>query len=580
MEAKGKLTKEVVAQEARFILDHLLNASKYAAEVQVEELRRLCEQSISLRMADYINFLERFGYLSYDRATHMVSISGDGERVVGGEKMAELVIDVVHHFRPILSRTRPKDDARGARRAAPQNQAQIAAPSVTSPVSRRGGRDRIDDRYEKIKAIGSGGIGTVYLARQVMLERDVALKEVKELFGFFTEPQRQEMARRFDEEVRNAAQLSHPNIVSVIDGNTKREHPYVVTEFVTGGSLRRILRLAETIPPELSVKIFLQALHGLGHAHEHGVLHRSLKPENVLFDESGNVRLTDFGMSRVVERDQAVIKHVYVGMGSVAYMAPELFTDPSSVGVQTDLYALGILLYEMLARKLPGRRSPMPTKLHPTLPKIIDDVFDKLTQDEREDRYKDAAEVLEDFYKSDSAKTFMEPKGAVIFTDSPLDALEMKPDELELEPEPAASAAREEPAAPAASEEPAAPPASEPAAAPAASAPNSTPTDPTPTNPTPPTIAPTGGVDAATLPLAEQVEEVSPEQLDAVEDTGVSRIELGSEGGEEPASAIDVTEGYDDEGEEAEEAQTGESKRRRRRNRPYSFQQRLKERDK
>lgn len=397
MEAKGKLTKEVVAQEARFILDHLLNSSKYAAEVQVEELRRLCEQSISLRMADYINFLERFGYLTYDRATHMVSISGDGERVVGGEKMAELVIDVVHHFRPILSRTRPKDDApRGARRAAQsQSQAQAAAPS---PVTRRGGRDRIDDRYERVKAIGSGGIGTVYLARQVMLDRDVALKEVKELFGFFTEPQRQEMARRFDEEVRNAAQLSHPNIVSVIDGNTKREHPYVVTEFVTGGSLRRILKLAEKIPPDLSVKIFLQILHGLGHAHEHGVLHRSLKPENVLFDDAGNALLSDFGIATITDRaaptDGMSQPPMVVGGGLVPYLAPERLRVTGDYGVGTDLYGLGVLAYELLTGKLPGRRSPMPSAVDDRIPKRFDDIFDRLTRDELSERYRSTDDAL------------------------------------------------------------------------------------------------------------------------------------------------------------------------------------------
>lgn len=574
MEAKGKLTKEVVAQEARFILDHLLNSSKYAAEVQVEELRRLCEQSISLRMADYINFLERFGYLTYDRATHMVSISGDGERVVAGEKMAELVIDVVHHFRPILSRTRPKEDAppRVPRRAAVPNSpttpsAAAAGSRPAAPSPRIGGRERIDDRYEKIKAIGSGGIGTVYLARQVLLDRDVALKEVKELFGFFTEPQRQEMTRRFEEEVRNAAQLTHPNIVAIIDGNTNREHPYVVTEFVTGGSLRRVLRLAEKIPPELAVKIFLQLLHGLGHAHARGVLHRSLKPENILFDDSGNVRITDFGMSRIVERDQAVIKHVYVGMGSVAYMAPELFSDPGNVGVQTDLYALGILLYELLARKLPGRRSPMPTKLHPSLPKVIDDVFDKMTQDERDDRYKSVEEVLEDFYKSESAKNFMEPRGAMLFMESPLDALEMKADEPEAEEEEAPAAEEpsmeEIPSLEAAAAVASAAGAS--AAAAAASAASAAASAATP--------------EPAALPPVEQPSEVPPEQLEAHDATGVMRaddVELDGDDLDE------MPDDEDDDGgplEEGEEAQTGEARRRRRRNRPYSFQQRMKERE-
>ncbi|MCK5800849.1 MAG: serine/threonine protein kinase, partial [Deltaproteobacteria bacterium] len=440
-----------------------------------------------------------------------------------------------------------------------------------------GGRDRIDGRYDKIKAVGSGGIGTVYLARQVFLGRDVALKEVKELFGFFTEPQRQEMARRFDAEVRNAAGLSHPNIVSVIDGNTSREHPYVVTEFVTGGSLRRILTLAEKIPPELSVKIFLQILHGLGHAHSHGVLHRSLKPENILFDDAGNVRITDFGMARIVERDQAVIKHVYVGMGSVAYMAPELFSDPANVGVQTDLYALGILLYEMLARKLPGRRSPMPTKLHPTLPKIIDDVFDKLTQDEQGDRYKTVDEVLEDFYKSDSVKPFMEPRGAIYFTESPLDSIELKAEEVPKAEEPAAAAAAAEEA-----------PSSEDASA-SASAPR-----PMLEAATPTLEAGRGDPEASTPSPVEQVEEVPPEHLDAGDATGVARIDLAEDGDVEGVEALAMAEGGGDADVDADvdvdvdvddedgndDGQAGDGKRRRRRNRPYSFQQRMKERDK
>jgi serine/threonine protein kinase len=448
MEEKGKLTKEVVAQEARFILDHLLNSSKYGPEVQVEELRRLCEQSVSLRMADYINFLERFGYLTYDRATQMVSIASDGERVVGGEKMAELVIDVVHHFRPILSRTRAKEDgsrsvsAGGAGGAALGGGAASGGGAMGNAslggTSRAGatqggpvmvtdaGNELLDDRYEKLRPLGTGGIGTVYLARQVHLGREVALKEVRELFSVFTEPQRQELVRRFDEELRRSASLFHPNIVPVIDGNTAREYPYMVSEYLPGGSLRGVLDRAVSLPPDLCVKVFLQVLHGLSHAHNRGVVHRSLKPENILFDSAGNVRITDFGMARMVERDDTVIKQVYVGRGSVAYMAPELFTDQSSVGPQSDLYAAGIILYEMLARKLPGRRSPMPTKLFPDLPPIVDDIFDKLTQDEREDRYSNVEEVLEDFFQADAAKSFLEPRGAVLFLQSPLDKLEWK----------------------------------------------------------------------------------------------------------------------------------------------------------
>jgi eukaryotic-like serine/threonine-protein kinase len=530
MEGKSKLTKEVVAQEARFILDNLLTAGQGAKEVVYDDLRRLCEQSVSLRLLDYINFLERFGYISYDRNTHKVAITADGERVVGGEKVAELVIDVVHHFRPVLSRARKEE---GAAAGSPP-----PTPSGISSAPRRlDDKDLVDDRYEKLRTLGSGGIGTVYLARQVLLNRPVALKEIRELFGFFTEPQRMEIVKRFDEEVLKSAKMAHPNIAAIIDGNTGRDYPYVVSEYVGGGSLRRILRFAETIPPELSVKVFLQMLHALGHAHSKGVVHRGIKPENILFDTAGNVRLTDFGMARVVERDQAVIQHVYVGMGSVAYMAPELFVDPTSVGAQSDLYALGIIFYEMLARKLPGRRSPMPTKLHPTLPKIVDDLFDRLTQDERGDRYKSVDEVLEDFHKADASKAFLEPRGAMLFMDSPIAKLQLKPEAQQEEEQQAAAAATASTGAA---------PASRAEMTNADAGDDPPPLTPLPTGPLPPTTAPVPGLAALGA---------SPSGEASLEDEdGVSEVEYDEDGTERP--------------------------KRRRVQRPYSFQQRLKDRDK
>lgn len=546
MEGKGKLTKEVVAQEARFILDSLISAGQYNKEVPVEELRRLCEQSVSLRLLDYINFLERFGYLTYDRNTHVLSITTDGERVVGGEKVAELVIDVVHHFRPILSRARKEEAAPSA-----------AAPQPRPRRTTGGKRDLIDGRYEKMKTIGSGGIGTVHLARQVMLDRAVAIKEIRELFGFFTEPQRQEIIKRFDEEVRKSAKLTHPNIATILDGNTSQDYPYFVSEYIGGGNLRRIIKRAESIPPELTIKIFLQLLHALGHAHGKKVIHRGLKPENILFDSSGNVRVTDFGMARVVERDQAVIQHVYVGMGSVAYMAPELFNDPSAVGPQTDLYALGILLYEMLARKLPGRRAPMPTKMHSKLPKVIDDIFDKLTQDDREERYKSVDEVFEDFHKADASKEFLEPRGAVLFLNNPLDKLKLKPEEPEEAPTKEESEAQKEKPEPTTDDVGAVPLDSPPAAA----------SKPSPRAPTPESIdapaSPPKGDGSEPKPLA-------PEPVDAP-----PPLDEAS-----PEAETAVTGGDQSEEEEQGEDDGERPKRRSRVQRPYSFQQRIKDRDK
>lgn len=547
MEGKSKLTKEIVAQEARFILDNLITAGQYAKEVQFEELRRLCEQSVSLRLLDYINFLERFGYLSYDRNTHQVGITADGERVVGGEKVAELVIDVVHHFRPILSRSRTKEEAPPAPGSRPR------------PASAKS-HELIDQRYEKVRSIGSGGIGTVYLARQVQLDREVALKEIRELFGFFSEEQRKEIVKRFHEEVRQASRLSHPNIASILDANTSQDYPYVVSEFISGGSLRRIIKLAESIPPELSVKVFLQILHALGHAHKHGVVHRSLKPENILFDSSGNVRVTDFGMSRVVERDQTMIQHVYVGTGSVAYMAPELFTDPGKAGVQSDLYALGILFYEMLARKLPGRRSAMPSKIHPHLPKVIDDIFDRLTQDEQADRYTSVDEVLEDFHMADASKDFVEPRAAVLFLVNPLDDLKLKEDPAET----AASPGNNNPS----TSKAATPSRSEPAT----------------TQPLrPPTPQPNKGQDATVV--ADKALDVATMMAEADKETGGAAVAPAATGEVPPHELPDSQSGAGAGSGTVElsssEEEDDKPKRRSRVQRPYSFQQRVKkERDK
>ena len=226
----------------------------------------------------------------------------------------------------------------------------------------------MEQRYEKLASIGSGGMGTVYRARQVALNREVALKEIRDLFGFFSEDQRNEIVRRFTDVVRAWGNLAHPNILPIHDVNLWTEYPYVVTELAPNGSARRLINDAEEMPVELVFKYLLQTLHALRAAHAQRVYHRGLKPEQLLIDGYGNVKVSDFGFTRIVERDHAVIRQIYVGMGNVAYMAPELYTDPMAAGPQGDIYALGIIFYELLTRKLPGRRSPMPSQINPSMP--------------------------------------------------------------------------------------------------------------------------------------------------------------------------------------------------------------------
>ena len=152
----------------------------------------------------------------------------------------------------------------------------------------------------------------------------------------------------------------------------------------------------------------------------------SLKPEQLLIDGYGNVKVSDFGFSRVVERDHAVIRQVYVGMGNVAYMAPELYADPMGAGAQTDIYALGIIFYELLTRKLPGRRSPMPSTINAALPKGIDDIFDRMTRDSRTERYTTVDDILEDIDKLDGLGDLLDKQTQVLVGENPLTSIRFR----------------------------------------------------------------------------------------------------------------------------------------------------------
>jgi serine/threonine protein kinase len=260
----------------------------------------------------------------------------------------------------------------------------------------------------------------VHRARQISLNRQVALKEIRELFGFFPEEQHGEIVRRFTEVVRQGASLAHSNILPIHEASLEREHPYVVMELAPFGSTRRLISDAESIPVSLAVKYLLQTLHALRAAHREGVAHRGLKPENMLMDAYGNVKVSDFGFARIVERDASVIRQVYVGMGAVAYMAPELFADPANAGPQADIYALGIIFYELLTRRLPGRRSPMPSEIDARLPKGIDDIFDTMTRDAQSERYSSVEDIIEDFDKIEGLGGVIDAHTHAMASDNPL----------------------------------------------------------------------------------------------------------------------------------------------------------------
>ncbi len=295
------------------------------------------------------------------------------------------------------------------------------APAVASSLSSSSGSAAsMEADYERIEEIGTGGIGTVFRARQVRLNRDVAVKEVRDIFSVFAGVQREDIIARFTSIIQTQATILHPNIVQVIDISTETEFPFVATQYAPNGNLRRLIETDGRPPLGVSLKYFLQILHGLNAAHDKGIMHGSLKPENVVLDASGNAMLTDFGISRVVERDGGKGNQVYVGVGTVAYMSPEQFQNPNLATVKSDIYSLGIMLYEMLTGKVPGRRSPMPSSFYPDIPRTLDDIFDRMSMDREEDRYGSIDEIIAELYEATEVMDILDKRSGVLFLRDPL----------------------------------------------------------------------------------------------------------------------------------------------------------------
>ena len=411
MEGRTKVTKDILAEEGRFILANVLAEGRFSRQSRFDDIRRICESAVTLPFGEYVGFLEDSGYLRRNSDTESLEVTQRGARVANGDGLADFADTAVGYFRK---------RRKGKKLDSPIAVVGTEAGAVSAPGQ------VIDSRYEKVATIGSGGVGTVYRARQVPLDREVALKEIRELFDVFNEAQREEIVGRFTDVVRAAGRLAHPNILPMHDVNLDREFPYVVSELAPNGSARRLISDAEDFPSALAIKYLLQALHALRAAHTQRVFHRGLKPENMLIDEFGNLKISDFGFQRIVERDQSVVRQMYVGVGSVAYMAPELFTDPVSAGPQSDIYALGIVFYELLTRKLPGRRSPMPSDFDVKIPAGIDDIFDKMTRDSRSERYATIDDILEDFHKVSGLSDVLDAQTQVAVAENPLDQIKFR----------------------------------------------------------------------------------------------------------------------------------------------------------
>ena len=260
----------------------------------------------------------------------------------------------------------------------------------------------IAGRYEMLEKVGNGGMATVYKAKDRVLNRFVAVKVLKE--EFTTD---EEFIRRFNIEAQSAAGLTHPNIVSVYDVGHEDEIHFIVMELIQGKTLKEIIKEEGTLPWKWSVNIAIQIASALEAAHKNNIVHRDIKPHNIIITEDGVAKVTDFGIAKAVSN--STITAFGTTIGSVHYFSPEHarggFTDAKS-----DLYSLGIVMYEMLTGRVPFdadtpvsialkhmQEKPVePIKLNPTIPFALNQIIVKAMQKEPSARYQSATEMLKD----------------------------------------------------------------------------------------------------------------------------------------------------------------------------------------
>ena len=265
---------------------------------------------------------------------------------------------------------------------------------------------KINDRYQIMKTIGEGGMANVYLAYDVILERDVAVKVLR---GDLSTDEK--FVRRFQREALSASSLSHANIVEVYDVGEDNGLYYIVMEYIEGKHLKQLLRRRGTLTLKEVVDIMIQITDGMACAHDAYIIHRDIKPQNIMILDSGLVKITDFGIAMALNSTQ--LTQTNSVMGSVHYLPPEQASGKGST-MQSDIYSMGILMYELLTGKLPFRgdnaveialkqlKEPLPDIKQelPEIPNSIVNVLKKATAKNPKNRYADAREMLEDLKTS------------------------------------------------------------------------------------------------------------------------------------------------------------------------------------
>ncbi|UKK99220.1 Stk1 family PASTA domain-containing Ser/Thr kinase [Brevibacillus brevis] len=261
---------------------------------------------------------------------------------------------------------------------------------------------RLGGRYQIESRVGGGGMAIVYKAKDLILNRPVAVKVLRSQFG--TD---EDFVNRFRREAQAVASLSHPNVVGVYDVGQDGDTHYMVMEYIEGYTLKEVIIQRGALPVEEAVRIAEQICDALDHAHQNQIIHRDIKPHNIMIGKNGRVKVTDFGIARAVT--SATITHTNAMLGSVHYFSPEQARG-GITGEKSDIYSLGIVLYEMVTGELPFSGDspisvalkhlqeplPEPRQVNPAIPQSVENVILKALVKDPFLRYASASEMLED----------------------------------------------------------------------------------------------------------------------------------------------------------------------------------------
>lgn len=286
---------------------------------------------------------------------------------------------------------------------------------------------KINDRYEIIRSIGEGGMANVYLAYDVILDRKVAVKVLR---GDLAEDEK--FVRRFQREAIAASSLNHPNIVEVYDVGEDDGKYYIVMEYVDGKTLKSLIKKRGALTLPEVVDIMLQLTSAIAHAHESYIIHRDIKPQNVIILEDGRVKVMDFGIAAQLNSND--LTQTNSVMGTVYYLPPEQ-ANGSAATIKSDIYSLGILMYELVTGRVPFKgdspvevaikqmkeKIPSIVEQDPDMPQSIENIILRACAKNPKNRYDSVVDMNEDLKTALDKSRFNEPKVVYKYPESNFD---------------------------------------------------------------------------------------------------------------------------------------------------------------